>query len=98
MVSELSNAFATAKRNCYLCHAHRRFRETEPQQELARESARKAYDLLKVAFDELRAKDAPGKQLDAVRKAKAITLEALDTCNNCDKERPRMKEILIDVK
>ncbi|NMA44349.1 MAG: hypothetical protein GX950_00860 [Candidatus Diapherotrites archaeon] len=98
MVSELSSAIATAKRNCYLCHAHRRFRETEPQRELARTSARNAYELLKIAFEELRAKDAPTKQLDIVREAKALTLEGLDVCKNCDKERPRLKETIIDLK
>lgn len=98
MVSELSNTIATAKRNCYLCHTHRRFRETEPQKELAQSSAKKAYDLLKVAFDDLRAKDAPTTQLTAVREAKSILLDALDVCKQCDKERPRLKETLIDIK
>jgi hypothetical protein len=98
MVSEVSNTIAAAKRNCYLCHAHRRFRETESQKELARTSTRRAYDLLKVAFEELRTKEAPVQQLDAVRSAKALTLEATDACKHCDKERPLIKEILTNVK
>ncbi len=98
MVSEISTAFATAKRNCYLCHSYRRFRETEPQQQMARVCTRRAYDLLRVAFEELRAKEAPIEQLETVRAAKVLSLDALDACEECDKQRPRIKEILMEVK
>jgi hypothetical protein len=98
MVSEISNAFLTAKRNCFLCHSYRNFRETEPQREMARTSTRRAYDLLRVAFDEMRTNDAPLQQLDTVRAAKVLSLDALEACDTCDKQRPRIKEILIDVK
>ncbi len=98
MASELSTLFSTAKRNCFLCHSYRNFRSTDDQREMARTTTRRAYDLLKVAFEEMRIKDAPLSQLEAIRAAKVLSLDALDSCDTCDKQRPRIKEILIEVK
>jgi hypothetical protein len=61
-------------------------------------STKKAYDALKIAFEELRAEDVSVDKLEKVRAAKVLCLDATDACNNCDKQRPRIKEILIDIK
>lgn len=65
---------------------------------MARTSTRRAYDLLKVAFEQMRIKDAPIEQLETIRAAKVLSLDALDACDSCDKQRPRIKEILIEIK
>ena len=65
---------------------------------MALTSTQRAYDTLRVAFETLRAEDAELDQLDKVRAAKVLCLDAIDACNSCDKQRPRIKEIFIDIK
>jgi len=61
-------------------------------------SAKRAYDMLRVAFDTLRASNSPINQLNTIKAAKVLCLDALDSCECCDKQRPRIREILIDIK
>jgi hypothetical protein len=98
MRSEISQAFASAKRNCVLCHTYKTFRPSDTQKEMAMASTKRAYDLLRDAFDIMRKENAPLTQLDAIRAAKVLALDSMDACGSCDKQRPRIKEILIDVK
>jgi predicted nucleotide-binding protein (sugar kinase/HSP70/actin superfamily) len=98
MKSAISSYFDSAKRSCMLCHTYRNLKPSTDQREMAQTSTQKAYDALKVAFETLRAEDAGLDKLDKVRAAKVLCLDALDACNSCDKQRPRMKEIFIDIK
>ncbi len=98
MKTGLSGYFDTAKRTCMLCHTYRNIKPSEEQKEMAMASTRKAYDTLKEAFDTLRVEDAGMDKLDKVRAAKVLCLDAMDACGTCDKQRARIREILIDIK
>jgi hypothetical protein len=98
MKTGLSGMFDTAKRCCMLCHTYRNIKPSEEQKEMAMASTRKAYETLREAFEALRDEDAGIDKLDRVRAGKVLCLDALDACGTCDKQRPRIKEILIDIK
>ena len=65
---------------------------------MATVATKRAYDTLRAAFDTLRAEDADVSKLEKVRAAKVLCLDAMDACDSCDKQRPRIKEILVDIK
>ncbi|MFA6268482.1 MAG: hypothetical protein WCW13_03330 [archaeon] len=98
MKTGLTAYFDSAKRNCMLCHTYKNIKPSEDQKEMALTSTKKAYDALREAFDALRVEDAELDKLDKVRAAKVLCLDAIDACGTCDKQRPRIKEILIDIK
>ena len=98
MKSQISAYFDSAKRSCMLCHTYRNLKPGTDQREMAQASTQKAYNALRIAFDTLRTEDIGVEKLDKVRAAKVLCLDALDACNSCDKQRPRIKEILIDIK
>jgi hypothetical protein len=98
MKTGISSFFDSAKRNCLLCHTYRNLKPSEDQKAMAQTATKKAYDALRVAFDALRTEDATLDKLETVRAAKVLCLDALDSCDTCDKQRPRIKEILIDIK
>ncbi|MFA5126043.1 MAG: hypothetical protein WC462_03500 [archaeon] len=98
MKTGLSAYFDSAKRNCMLCHTYKNFKPSQEQKEMAMVATKRAYDTLREAFDVLRAEDADYNKLETVRAAKVLCLDAMDACGTCDKQRPRIKEILIDIK
>ncbi|MEK6959315.1 MAG: hypothetical protein AABW59_04695 [archaeon] len=98
MKSEISTCINSAKRSCVLCHTYRNLKPSVSQKDMATVATRRAYDILKDAFEELRKRNAPIDQLEKVKAAKVLCLDATDACDSCDKQRPRIKEILVDVK
>ncbi|MBT4870883.1 MAG: hypothetical protein HON47_04875 [Candidatus Diapherotrites archaeon] len=94
---ELSSSLDTAKRSCNRCFSQQNFKPSIADKDIALKSTRKAKDLLVEAFDDLRSKDAPVEQIQKVRAAKTICLDAIDACNECSKASPRIKEILLDL-
>ncbi|VVB75758.1 Uncharacterised protein [uncultured archaeon] len=98
MKTTLSAYFDSAKRNCMLCHTYRNLRPSDSQKEMAVISTKKAVETLKAAFTALRAEDAELTKLERVKAGKVLCLDALDACATCDRQRPRIKEILIDIK
>ncbi len=98
MKSQLSQYFDSAKRNCMLCHTYRNLKPSADHKEMAMTSTQRAYEALKEAFDVLRAEDASIEKLEKVKAAKVLCLDAIDACGTCDKQRPRIKEVLIDIK
>jgi hypothetical protein len=98
MKQGLSTYFDSAKRNCMLCHSYRNLKPSAEQKEMAQTSTRRAYDALREAFEIMRVNDSPIDKLDKIRAAKVLCLDAIDACEACDKQRPRIKEILIDIK
>jgi len=98
MKSKISTYFDSAKRSCMLCHTYRNLKPSTDQREMAIIASQRAYDALRVAFDTLRTEDAELDKLDKVRAAKVLCLDALDACQTCDKQRPRIKEIFVDIK
>lgn len=98
MKSGISSYFDSAKRSCMLCHIYRNLKPSVDQKEMALTSTQRAYDALRAAFETLRAEDADVDKLEKVRAAKVFCLDAIDACNSCDKQRPRIKEIFVDIK
>jgi hypothetical protein len=98
MQSQISALLNSAKRNCFLCHTYRTFKPSNEQKEMAYVATQRAYDFLKESFEEYRKNDAPLSQLETIKAAKVLALDALDACDSCDKQRPRIREILIEVK
>ena len=98
MKTGLTTYFESAKRNCMLCHTYRNLQPSSDHKDMALAATKKAYDTLREAFEVLRAEDASVNQLEKVKVAKVLCLDATDACGSCDKQRPRIKEILIDIK
>lgn len=98
MQTGVINHINSAKRNCMLCHTYRNLKPTTDQKELAQNSTKKAYNTLRIVFEDFRNKDADIKQIESVKTVKSLCLDALDACNNCDKQRPKIKEIFINIK
>ncbi|MCX6803370.1 MAG: hypothetical protein NTY48_02240 [Candidatus Diapherotrites archaeon] len=98
MKTQLQQFFDSTKRNCVLCHTYRNLKPSEDHKEMALVATKRAYAALKEAFEALRQEDATVEKLEKVKAAKVLCLDALDACNTCDKQIPRIKEILIDIK
>ena len=97
MNTELRSSIETAKRSCTRCYSHQNFRPNNDDKNIALNSTKKATDLLRNAFDDLRASDAPIEQLRKVKDAKTYCLDAIDACNSCKKDSPKVKEILLKI-
>ncbi len=99
MKNQLNESLDVARRACSRCYAHKTFRPSNEDKETAQKAVKRARVLLNEAFEEKRKCDETTiEQINALKEAKIICLDALDTCNNCDKERPRIKEILSNIK
>lgn len=99
MQTDLSDSFAIAKRACGRCFIQRNLNKPSQDKDIAYKATRRAYDTLKLKFDEKRREDATTyEQLETIKKAKQLCLDAMDCCEACDRERPRIKEQLIDIK
>lgn len=81
-----------------LCHTYRNLKPNTDQREMALTASQRAYDALRLAFDMLRAEDAELDKLEKVKSAKVLCLDAIDACQTCDKQRPRIKEIFVNIK
>ncbi|MEI7961800.1 MAG: hypothetical protein WCI04_05705 [archaeon] len=98
MKSKLTQFFESSKRNCMLCHTYRNLQPSSDHKEMAITTTKRAYEALKEAFEVLRTENAVIENLEKVRAAKVLCLDAIDACGACDKQRPRIREILIDIK
>jgi hypothetical protein len=99
MNQELKSSIETAKRSCSRCLAHKTFKPDNEDQKLAQKSCKRAHALLNQAFDEMRKKDETTlEQINALKKAKTICLDAYDACKECNKNEPKMKYILNEIK
>ncbi len=97
MNQELKSSIETAKRSCTRCYSHQNFRPNNDDKQLALNATKKATNLLRIAFDDLRAQDAPIEQINKVKSAKTLCLDATDACNACKKEKPKLREILLEM-
>lgn len=98
MKSGISSTFEAARRNCNLCFTYRTFRPRDEYKGAAYDACDRAYRELGEKFNEVRKDDASPQKLDAIRDAKALCLKAMDACESCTKESPRIKEILARVR
>ncbi|MDD3083638.1 MAG: hypothetical protein PHP82_01310 [Candidatus ainarchaeum sp.] len=99
MRSELNDSLDVARRACSRCYAHKTFRPNENDKENSKRAVERARLLLKKAFDEKRLEEETTvEQINALKEAKMLCLDALEACKNCDKERPRIKELLSSIK
>ncbi len=99
MNHEIRSSLETAKRACSRCNAHRTFRPSDEDREIAYKSCRRAHELLNTEFDEMRRRDeTTNEQLKTLKEAKKICLDAADACKTCNKEQPLVRQMLIDLK
>ncbi len=99
MKSELNDSLDIARRACSRCYAHKTFQPNNEDKESARNAVKRSHSLLKEAFEKKRKSDETTiEQINTIKEAKLLCLDALDTCDGCDKERPRIKELLSNIK
>jgi len=87
----------TAKRSCNRCFAQKGFRPSNEDKEIALKNTKSAAELYRNKFDELRKNDDTVEKINIVKYSKTLCLDAIDACEKCNKERPRIKEILLDL-
>jgi len=97
MDTEINSTVETAKRSCNRCFAQKGFRPNNDDKALALKNTKSATELFRNKFDELRKNDDTVEKINSVKYSKTLCLDAIDACNNCNKERPRIKEILLDL-
>ncbi len=99
MQSGVKEAVETAKRACIRCNSHKTFNPNEEDREIAKKACKRAHTELNNTFDEMRREDSTTiEQLNALKEAKRLCLDAMDDCDKCDKDRPRIREKLINIK
>ena len=99
MIKEYNEALNTARRACSRCNAHKTFRPNEEDKEIASKAAKRAYKLINEYFDEARRKDETTlEEINELKEYKRLCLDAVDACKGCDKDRPLIKQMIVDVK
>lgn len=95
MNSSITEAIATAKRNCDKCALGRSFKPSSEDREIARKACRRAADEFREEFEtKRREENTSNEEIINLRTAKSTCLDALDECETCKKEMPRMKNII----
>lgn len=95
MNSIILDSISTAKRNCDKCALGRSFRPSDEDREIARKACKRAADAFRDEFEEKRrAEDTSNDEIISLRTAKSLCLDALEECDSCKKDTPRMKNIL----
>jgi hypothetical protein len=97
MKPESRTSIESAKRSCNRCFSYKTFKPSGSESEGAKRSCRRAYDSLKEEFNELRKVDVSFEELELVKRAKTLSLDAIDACEACTKERPKMKDVLLKI-
>ena len=87
----------TAKRSCNRCFAQKSFRPNNEDKEIALKNVKSAAELFRNEFDDLRKMDDSVEKINSAKYSKTLCLDAIDACSKCNKERPRIKEILLDL-
>ena len=94
---EINSSLETAKRSCNRCFAQKSFRPNMEDKAIALNSTKNAAEKFRNEFDELRKNDESVERINAAKYSKTLCLDAIDACEGCNKERPRIKEILMDI-
>ena len=98
MKTNYQEAIDTAKRACSRCQAHKTFNPNEDEREIAHKAAKRAHTLLNETFNEIRKKEETTyEQIEDLKTAKRLCLDACDECKICDKDQPRIRQILVDL-
>lgn len=96
---QLSDSINSAKRSCNRCYIQKTFRQNNEDKELAQKACKRAINLFREEFDlKRRSEEITNKQIEDLKIAKSICLDALETCEVCNKNAPRMKNILLELK
>lgn len=99
MNQEIKSSIDTAKRACSRCFSHKTFNPKEEDKEIAQKSTKRAYELINQTFDKKRREEETTlEQINILKTAKRVCLDAIDDCKSCDKEQPRIRQKLIDIK
>ena len=97
MESEINTFIERAKRSCTHCFAHQKFNPNPENKESAIKSTKEAVKLFRNKFDELRKQDASVEEINNVKKSKTLCLDAIDECEKCGKDSPKLKEKLLEI-
>lgn len=96
---ELGESINSAKRNCNRCYVQKTFKQNDEDKKLAQKACKRTIDLFREEFDlKRRSEETTNKQIEDLKIAKGICLDALEACENCNKNAPRMKNILLELK
>jgi len=97
MDPEISSVLDTSKRSCNRCFSQQSFRPNSEDKAIALRYTKNAAEKFRNKFDELRKNDGSVEQINSAKYSKTLCLDAIDACAGCNKEKPRIKEILLDV-
>ena len=97
MNSEIISTLDTTKRSCNRCFSQQNFKPSIEEKQIALNSTKKLIELYRTKFDTLRKNDASVEEIDSAKFAKTKCLDAVDACNGCNKSKPKIKEILINL-
>jgi hypothetical protein len=97
MDSELITTIDIAKRSCNRCFSQQNFKPSIEERGIALSSTKKLTNLFRDKFDELRKNDESVEDINSAKHAKTLCLDAIDACATCNKSRPKIKEILIEL-
>ncbi|MDD4251057.1 MAG: hypothetical protein PHX27_02590 [Candidatus ainarchaeum sp.] len=97
MKNELTDKIDTAKRACLRCYKQKKHELEE--KEIAKQNIRQAFTILNETYDKKRKDDTiTSDQINSLKKAKTLCLDALEACETCSKEKPKIKEMLSIIK
>ena len=88
---------ATAKKNCGLCNLYKGFKSSERERNIALDATKQAYQHYKDEFHELRTKNGSSAAIQRNKNNRTTCLDAIDECNGCDREYPRLKDTLTKI-
>ncbi len=96
---ELVESINTAKRCCNRCYIQKTFKQEKGEKELAQKACKRCIDLFRNEFDvKRRSEEISDEQIQSLKTAKSICLDALESCQNCDRSAPKLKNILLELK
>ncbi len=99
MNHELLDTINIAKRSCNRCYIQKTFKQDKNEKEAAQKACKRVVDLFREEFDMRRRMDeTTNQQIENLKIAKSICLDAFDECVHCDRSAPRMKNILMQIK
>lgn len=90
----ITELLVTAKKNCGLCNLYKGFKASEREKNNALDAAKQAYQYYKDDFHRLRTGNGTSATIERNKNNRTACLDAIDECNACDREYPRLKDTL----
>ena len=89
---------ADAKRNCMLCMGRVHLRPTDAEQKAALKSVENLVAFFGKQFNELRKQDREADEIQNAIQNKRTCMDAIEICNNCDKNVDRLRRHLANLR